>query len=282
MTGIQYDLDESIYHAHTALSSTGARRILESPARFNYWRNHQQPGKQAYDVGHAVHTRVLGIGAGTVAYPDEHITASGAVSTKAATVAWAEEQRARGLTPVAPAQVRRIDGMAEAVLGHPVAGPLFEQQGGHAEASVFATDSATGVEMRARFDYLGPTAVDLKTTAKTASVDGFARTVAAYGYDVQQGFYLHALEQAGHERIPFVFVVVESEPPHLVGIHTIDVEWERMGAAKARRALETYAECSSTDTWPGYDPQVHLISPPTWAIYQFEDDYEPLPAAIVM
>lgn len=279
---IQYDMPEAMYHQHSALSSTGARRILESPARFNYWRNHQQPGKQSYDVGTAVHTKVLGVGAGTIAYPDEHITASGAVSTKAATVAWAEEQRAHGLTPIAPAQARRIDGMAEAVLGHPTARALFEQDGGHSEASVFATDSNTGVQMRARFDYLGPTAVDLKTTAKTASADGFTRTVAAYGYDIQEQWYLHTHEQAGHDRPPFVFVVVESEAPHLVGIHELDIEWQQMGAAKVKRALETYAECMATETWPGYDPSIQLISPPTWAVFQFEDDYEPLPTAIVM
>jgi len=281
-TGIVKGLSEADYHEHTALSSTGARRLLESPAKFHYWSERWQPGKQSYDVGTAVHTRVLGVGSGTIAYPEEHITASGAVSTKAATVAWAEEQRANGLTPIAPAQARRVDGMAEAVLTHPVAGPLFEQNEGHSEASVFATDKNSGVEMRARFDYLGPTAVDLKTTAKAASVDGFTRTVAAYGYDVQEQWYLHALEQAGHERIPFVFVVVEAEAPHLVGMHQLDIEWQLMGAAKVRRALDTYARCLDTGTWPGYDPDVQLISPPAWSIYQFEDDYEPLPTAIVM
>jgi len=276
MNGIQYDMPESLYHQHSALSSTGARRLLESPARFNYWRQRQEPGKQSYDVGTAVHTKVLGVGAGTIAYPDEHVTASGAVSTKAATVAWAEEQRTRGLTPVAPAQARRIDGMAEAVLGHTTARALFEQVGGHSEASVFATDSTTGVEMRARFDYLGTTAVDLKTTAKTASVDGFARTVAAYGYDVQEQWYLHTLEQAGTDRIPFVFVVVESEAPHLVGIHQLDIEWQQMGAAKVKRALDTYAECVEQDVWPGYDPSIQTISPPNYLVYQHEDDYGPL------
>ncbi|WIB25852.1 PD-(D/E)XK nuclease-like domain-containing protein [Curtobacterium sp. MCSS17_015] len=272
------DMPERDYHAHPALSSTGARRLLESPARFDYWRTHQQAGKQSFDVGTAVHTKVLGIGAGTVAYPDEHVTASGAVSTKATTIAWAEEQRAIGLTPVAPAQAARIDGMAEAVLAHPVAGPLFER-GGHPETSVFTTDEDTGVDMRARFDYLAldenPVAVDLKTTAKCASVDGFTRTVADYGYDVQQAHYMRTLD-LGNWSMPFYFVVVESEAPHLVGVHTLDIEWARMGEARVQRALELYAECTASDIWPGYPTEPQLISPPNWLVNQHEDEYGPL------
>lgn len=278
---IVYDVTEREYHAHRALSSTGARRLLESPARFNYWRTHQEPGKQSFDVGTAVHTKVLGVGAGTIAYPAEHITASGSVSTKAATVAWADEQRANGLTPIAPAQAARVDGMAEAVLAHPTARALFEQPG-HSEASVFATDQDTGVDMRARFDRIAievpnPVAVDLKTTAKLASVDGFARTVASYGYDVQQEFYERAFENAtGYPRIPFVFVVVESEAPHLVAVHSLDIEWQQMGAAKVQRALELYAECSQTGIWPGYPTEAQLLSPPNYLVYQHEDEYGPL------
>lgn len=273
---IVYDVSESEYHSHHALSSTGARRLLETPATFDYWRRHQQPGKQSFDVGTAVHTRLLGVGAGVIEYPDEHITPSGAVSTKAATVAWAEGQRASGFTPIAPAQAARINGMTEAVLAHPIARALLEKAG-HSEASVFATDTDTGTPMRARFDRLNDaTAIDLKTTAKTASVDGFMRTVAAYGYDVQQEFYEHALEQAGEPRRPFRFIVVEAEAPHLVAVHELDVEWQQMGAAKVQRALELYASCSATNTWPGYDPAVQLVSPPTWAVYAHEDEYGPL------
>ena len=283
---IVYNVSEREYHAHRALSSTGARRLLESPARFNYWRTHQEPGKQSFDVGTAVHTKVLGVGAGTIAYPDEHITASGSVSTKAATVAWADEQRANGLTPIAPAQAARINGMAEAVLAHPTARALF-QQPGDAEASVFATDRETGVEMRARFDYLPdlsidmPIAVDLKTTAKLASADGFAKTVGSYGYDVQEQFYLRVIEEAGYDAPRFRFVVVESEAPHLVAVHELDVEWQQMGAAKVQRALELYAECSQSGVWPGYPTETQLLSPPNYLVYQYEDEYGPVETTTV-
>lgn len=274
VNAIHTDMSEDDYHARTELSSTGARRLLESPARFNHWRNKGEAGKQAYDVGHAVHAMVLGVGNGTIAYPDEHVTASGAVSTKAATVAWAEEQRAAGLVPIAPAQARKVHGMAEAVLAHPGARDIVERRGGP-EASVIALDDETGVETRARFDWLdldAGGATDLKTTATSASVEGFARTVAKHGYDVQEAFYRRAIQRD----ITFRFLVVEAEAPHLVALHELDVEWQQMGAAKVQRALELYAECTASGTWPGYPTETQLLSPPNYLVYAHEDEYGPL------
>jgi hypothetical protein len=275
LSGLELNIPEDTYHRHPALSSTGARRLLESPARFKYDRDHVLPGKQAFDLGHAAHAKILGVGNGTVAYPDEHLTPSGAVSTKAATTAWAEEQRAAGLVPIAPQQAAAVNGMAEAVLAHPTARELLEQAG-HAEASVFVTDADTGVPMRARFDYLADIAVDLKTSSKPANADGFTRSVASYGYDVQQEFYLRALG----ERRPFRFIVVETAAPYLVAVHELDLAWQQMGAAKVQRALEVYAECSSSGIWPGYGDDIQLLSPPAWLTYQFEDEYEPDAAEI--
>ncbi|MDT0211211.1 PD-(D/E)XK nuclease-like domain-containing protein [Curtobacterium sp. BRD11] len=280
MTAAIYtDMSEDVYHARPELSSTGARRLLESPARFDYWRRNRQPGKQAFDVGHAVHAMVLGVGNGVIAYPEEHITASGAVSTKAATVAWAEGQRAKGLVPIAPAQARRVGGMADAVLAHPAARAIVEQQG-NPEVSVIALDDATGVETRARFDWIdveAGEATDLKTTSTDASPDGFTRTVAQHGYDVQEAFYRRAIQRD----IRFRFLVVETEPPHLVGVHTLDIEWERMGQARVQRALELYAACTATGIWPGYPTEPQLISPPNWLVYQHEDEYGPVETTTV-
>lgn len=275
MTNTIYtDMSEDDYHARPELSSTGARRLLESPARFNHWRHNGQAGKQAFDVGHAVHAMVLGVGNGTVAYPDEHVTASGSVSSKAATVAWAEEQRAAGLVPIAPAQAKKVNAMAESVLAHPGARSIVERQG-DPEASVIALDDETGVQTRARFDWFDidcGDAIDLKTSATAASVDGFARTVAKHGYDVQEAFYRRAVQRD----ITFKFLVVESEAPHLVAVHELDIEWQQMGAAKVQRALELYAECSQSGVWPGYPTETQLLSPPNYLVYQHEDEYGPL------
>lgn len=266
---IELSMPEAEYHARPELSSTGARRILESPAKFQWARMHPEPPKAAFDLGTAVHSKVLGVGAPTVAIPDEVLASNGAVSTKAAKE-WIEQARAEGKTPVKADVAAQVDAMAESVLAN--ARPLFEQDG-HAEASLFATDPETGVELRARFDYLAPVGVDLKSTGKTASPAAWPRTVFDLGYDVQQEHYQHIRRLIEGEPHPFVFVAVETTPPYLVGLHQLDREFVEIGAAKARRARQIYAECLTTGNWPGYPTEIGLVPPPMWAVYDYQDNY---------
>lgn len=274
------DMPERDYHAHPALSSTQARQLLESPAKYKWRLDHPMEARAAFDVGTAAHTKILGVGAGIIAYPDEHLTASGAVSTKAATVLWAEEQRAAGLTPVSPDQVEAVDAMAEAVLANRTARALLEQAG-TPESSVFATDPDTGVEVRARFDFLPDAGasrrvcVDLKTTASAASPGVFAKSIATYGYDVQRAHYLDTLRLAtGDGDAEMVFIVVEKSGPYLVATHQLDQEFADMGHTKAAAARLTLKRCRDSNEWPGYPDQITLARAPMYAIYDFQDRYE--------
>lgn len=264
---IVVDMDEQTYHAHPALSSTGARLLLDSPARFRYRQTHPEPHKDAFDLGTAVHTKVLGVGATVITYPDEHLTPSGAVSTKAATVAWADEQRANGLVVVGAAQAAHVDGMAEAVLAHPEARNILETVVGR-EVSIFA--DIEGVAVRARFDiYDGSTAADLKS-ARDASPKGFNTTVGRYGYHIQEQWYREAhTAVVGTELDSFQFVVVENVAPYLVGVYDLDFMWEDIAKERTKRARELYRACTETETWPGY--QSATLTPPTWAVYENEE-----------
>lgn len=273
------DMPERDYHARPELSSTQARQLLDSPARYKWALEHPQEPRAAFDVGTAAHTKILGVGAGIIAYPDEHLTASGSVSSKAATVLWAEDRRAEGLTPVSPDQLEAVDAMAEAVLAHPKARALLEQPGSP-EVSVFATDPATGVDVRARFDYLGDTrpngkryAVDVKTTAGKADADGFAQSAAKYRYDVQQGHYLSTLDLATDGDAEMFFIVVEKAAPYLVAVHTLDEEFADMGLIDAVNARRILADCQRTGKFPGYTEEIGTVRPPMWLIYQHQDRY---------
>ena len=274
MNGIILDLEEHLYHARPELSSTQARRLLESPAKYRWEQTHPQAPKVAWDLGTAAHTKVLGTGARAIVYPPEHLTPSGNVSTKAATVEWAEAQRDAGLTPITPEQMGAVDAMAEAVLAHPMARVLFEQEGGNPEASVFGTDPDTDVPVRARFDFLARIAVDLKT-ARDASPNGFARAAADHGYHIQRAHYLDTLEFAGAEPAAgFVFVVVESTAPYLVGVYRLNSEFEDIGAARARRARDIYRRCLDTDTWPGYGDGIQSLMAPFWLVADASENQE--------
>src|SRR5690606_13404006 len=176
--GLYHNLPEYRYHNEEfvpggSLSSSGARQLLDSPARYQ-WEQQRRTARRAFDVGHVVHATSLGPGAPIVTSPDEHLTPSGSPSTKAATKAWEDEQRANGLAIISRADLALVEAMAEAVLAHPGARELLEKPG-HSEVSAFAPDPDTGVWCRARFDRLTDDglAIDLKTTAGTASPAGF-------------------------------------------------------------------------------------------------------------
>jgi len=92
--GIYPDVDEIDYHADTlltpsfgpSLSSTGARALLppSCPALFRHQQDAPRVEKPAFDLGHAVHARILGIGLDIAVIPDDILASNGATSTKAA------------------------------------------------------------------------------------------------------------------------------------------------------------------------------------------------------
>lgn len=271
---LRLGMPEDEYHRHPALSSTGARRILESPARFRVMQLLPAEPKKEFDLGTAVHTAILGTGAPMVEIPDDVLASNGAASTKKAK-GFIEEARAAGKVPLKSGPFRMITGAVESVLAHAEARGWLEQEG-PSEASLFARDPETGVHVRARFDRLSQIPVDVKTTSKElgASPGEFARAVARLGYDVQAEHYADVHEFAfGVRPEQFTFVVVELMPPFLVGVYQLSEAWRRMGRGKARRAREVFAECLSSGVWPGYPAEVQLLEPPRWAEIEFEREY---------
>jgi hypothetical protein len=282
LQGILQGIDEATYHGRPELSSTEARLILDSPAKYRWKKDHPpliSPSKK-FDIGSAVHSKVLGTGYEAVVIPDELLASNGAISTTAAKT-FVEETRAAGKIPLKRTEFEPIDLAAEAVLAQPTARALFSQPGGAAEVSVFT--EVDGVPVRARFDFLPDqgegrrVAVDLKTTVD-ASKRAFEKSVASYQYDVQRAWYLDALNAATgpipHGAEPeMVFVAVEKEPPYLVAVHQIPASWAEKGHTKAAVARRLFAECTTAQTWPGYPVEVQLLDEPIWHVYEFEEKY---------
>lgn len=263
---IVHDMSDTEYHAHDALSSTGARSLLPefngTPAKYQY-KLGRQFNSPAFDLGKAVHARVLGVGAQAVAYPDDVLASNGAASTKAAKE-WAESIRVEGGVPMKADDLRPISNMAEAVLAHPTARTLLEAATGR-EVSVFA--EVDGVPTRCRFDALGGGyGIDLKTSARPVDADTFSREVFEYGYHFQQEFYRDTYRASEEEFIAFAFVAVEKTGPHLVAVHQLDYEYEQIGKRLAKEARRVYAECMESGIWPGHPEDIQLVSPPAWAI----------------
>lgn len=265
-------LDEREYHAHPALSASGAKKLLppSCPALFKHDRDHGSPSTKALDLGTAAHRLVLGVGAEIVAVDADDWR------TKAAREA-RDEAHAAGKTPLLTSDVEVVEGMAAAIRQHPVASALFDPEHGKPEQSLFWTDAETGVPCRARFDWLPDSGdgrlivPDYKTTA-SAEPTAFAKSCATYGYALQAAWYLEgvaALELA--DSAAFVFVAQEKTPPYLVTVAQLDIEARLLGTRLAYRARTTFAECMASDRWPGYVDDVAVLSLPGWFVRQHDD-----------
>lgn len=268
---IIHGMSDAEYHSHAALSSTEARLLLESPAKYR-WRKDNPPlidDSPKFDIGKAVHAKVLGAGAEVV------IVDADDWRTKAAREA-REDARAAGKAPLLTREFEAVNAMAEAVLAHPTARALLSQPG-ESEVSVFA--DVEGAPTRARFDFLPnrdnrrTVAVDLKTTVD-ASLREFEKSVARYQYDVQAAWYTDTYEAAtGDTGSAFVFIAVEKGPPFLTAVYQLPLQWAEMGSVKAKRARQLFNACTLSNHWPGYPEEVQLLTPPTWTVYEFEERY---------
>ncbi|MGC5249607.1 PD-(D/E)XK nuclease-like domain-containing protein [Gordonia sp. DT219] len=255
--GVYRDVPDSIYHSdRDSLSSTGAKTILEpgGPAKHRFGRRKESA---AFDVGHAVHTAVLGEGG---VFVDSGFDAW---TTKAAKEKVAEI-RAAGKTPLKPEQYRDVMNMAEAVRAHPLAEVLFAD--GVAEQSIWAHDPESGARVRCRPDWhIASTFVDLKTAADPGQFD---RAIEDYSYHLSAAFYLHTAQLAGMSIDSFFLVAVGKEPPHLVDVCEISPADLAVGRDLTRAAIDLWAYCHATDTWPGLPATLRVAQLPERARFR--------------
>jgi hypothetical protein len=206
------------------------------------------------------------LGAGPLIYP----VIADSWRTNAAREA-REQARSEGMVPLLIADHDRVRAMAYALQQHPFAGALLNPDGALVEQSLFWTDPDTEVMRRARLDAITHLAdgrtviVDYKSCA-TAEPEACSKAMHNYGYHRQGAWYLDGAQALGlgDEDTAFLLVWQEKDPPHLVTVTYPDDIALRAARDDNRRALELYAQCVGTDTWPGYADDVIPLPLPAW------------------
>ncbi|MFC4122086.1 PD-(D/E)XK nuclease-like domain-containing protein [Nonomuraea zeae] len=265
-----HDIDERAYHADPvtggSLSSTGARTLVQpaGPARFRWEQDHPAPPKREWELGHAAHKLVLGVG------PEFQIIDAPDYRTRKAQQARNAAYDA-GLVPLLTREHDQVQAMADAIRQHPVASALFNPARGAAEQTLIWQDPETGVWRRARPDWLphlynGRLILgDYKTTTNAAR-EAIRKTIANFRYHQQQAWYVDGVRDLGlAQDVAFIFIFQEKHAPFLIHIVQLDNAAEDSGREENRRALRLYAHCAATGVWPGYNPEITLIDLPPWA-----------------
>ena len=258
------------YHGASTLGpgiSSSGLRTIESRSPAHYWAmsylnqdRRPQPPKSHFDFGKAAHTLLLGEPGFREQFairPDEFPD----YRTKAAQE-WRAAQQLAGKTVLTVEDLEAIRGIAKSMEAH-----ALIQSGilnGAVEQSIFWKDDPTGVWLRARPDVI-PTAdgvvADLKTTTD-ASPDEVRRTIDNNGY-AMQGALIGAGMKAvmNMEMTDFVLVFVEKTAPYAVNVVPVDPEWIYWAARQIRRAIDTFARCIETGTWPAYEGERTVSMP---------------------
>lgn len=251
---VYHDLDEATYRAMPGLSYSGAKVLLDCPARYRYERNHPVV-KREYDLGHVAHELILGKGSGFDVVDRADWRTNEAKHMR-------DDARARGLVPILRHEFEAAQGMADAIMDS-AAGPLFAD--GEAEVSLSWTDEQTGTPLRGRIDWLHPNAIVDPKTCDKASPAAIRKAAYDYGYWIQHAAYTEGLMACGLDWRPMLFVFVETREPHLVTIVQPDDDAIAYGQRKWREAIDLFDACSATDSWPAYGTDIQTIGLPAWA-----------------
>ena len=271
-----HQMTNEAYHSHrSALSSSGARMLLppSCPALFRHAQDTPKEPKKTFELGTAAHKLVLGEGPDLVRV-DAEKWMTAAVKAEVAAI------RDEGGIPLKPADYQQVHDMADALRRHPIAAALFDPARGKPEQSLFWRDRPTGVMRRARFDWLpdarsGRLIIPDYKTCRSAEPAALDRAVQEFGYHQQDDWYRAGAKALGlaDDSAAFVFVCQEKTAPYVVTVVEMDAEARRIGAARNRRALQVFAECTESGVWPGYSDDIAYLSLPTWAAIRDTEEY---------
>lgn len=266
-TGIVEQPIEDYFAAH-GISQSTLKRISKSPAHLKYYVAHPEPSTPAQILGTVLDTAVFEPDALLGRY---HVRPSSYDSGKEGMKPWHNGAKfckdwnaeRRDKTIIPQADMTSVLLMRDEIAKHPAAAKILAT--GQSALSLYCEDADTGLQQKARPDWLsGNVIADLKGCVD-ASPEGFARAVANFGYAIQAAWYLDISSVLGLNKEHFLFICSESDPPYAVAVYELDEESINIGRSQYRRLLNRYLECVVTDQWPGYSKDVQYLSLPNWS-----------------
>ena len=277
--GFGQEMTNAEYHAHKAISKSKLDAARKS-GRHLYDMLYGPPrdSTAAFDMGTVLHASALpGENADDIAV---RMPAGMKKITKEGRAFVAEH---KGKIILNSSDAYAVDQMMLSLREHPFsAGLVNGELKGKAEQSFFCTDKETGLELKARPDFILDDCsliLDLKTTVD-ASPKGFQRSVANYRYFVQASHYLDVVEGAtGTRPQAFLFVAVEKARPFSTAVYMADQAMIDLGKQQAREDLNNIAQWIADDKFPGYSERVEEISLPKWMLPKEDGtpaDYQPI------
>jgi exodeoxyribonuclease VIII len=266
------------YYNNPAISNSKLKLLKQSPRHF--WNAYINPNRQPQvdtpqmALGRAIHHYILEHDSFNVHYAVLPVvngrTNAGAVILKDFKLEHV------GKNFITQDDFIIIQGMRESLLSYKQIATWLER--GVAEKEFYYKDNLTGVDCKAKLDYLiepnfiNGLILDIKST-NNASVDEFNKSIYNYGYYRQAPFYIDAINQHYGELCDFIFIAVEKTAPYEFTLLRASDEMVKIGREENNKLLDIYSKCLATDTWNGYNKNIIDVDLPAWAIKQIREAY---------
>jgi exodeoxyribonuclease VIII len=182
---------------------------------------------------------------------------------------WKSE--ASGLGILSREDMAAVDGMAAAVLSHPLARAAIDCSLHEVAAFAPIVLGRRTLQRKGLVDLLpteGSALADLKTVPYGgATPEAWSKKLVEFYYHLQSAYYLDICNQAADtlQWTQFVHIVVEKKPPFAVAVYLLDQEAIEAGRDLYYRLLARVAECEETGRWPSYSQELLTANLPRWA-----------------
>lgn len=268
-----YQIAPADYHADPcatpSLSNSIAKKLIWKSPR-HAWQAHPRlnPRYRPYydrtkEIGSVAHALFLGVGSKIVAIDDDDYRAKAAKDARRAAyeaghlpILAPDLDRAQAMVEIARAEFSRYPEIAPAI------------REGQSELVGVAREGDTWLRImldRSSTDLL--TLLDYKTTGN-AHPDAAAARISDNDFQMQHPFYVRVLdtlhpEGAGRRR--FFFLYQEQDEPFACTVHELEAHHRTIGERQVEAAVQTWARCMATNTWPAYPRVIHRVEMRPWA-----------------
>jgi exodeoxyribonuclease VIII len=265
-TGIYTNLTNSEYRQADGINASSLKDMVDSPAHYRWWQDHQKEPSAAMKIGTAVDHMLLTPGReapfwfmpegidGRSKEGNALKEANASKFTLTSDEATTCRQCVKSVLANLAARRCVEEGKNQVAWFAPL--PVDDDEGSPAPGCKGLVDIVTAQEFL----------VDLKT-CRDASPAGFGRSAVEYKYGLQAAFYLDGYNKANAgqpAKTGFAFIAVETSAPFNCVVYYMRAQEIDLGRSQYRKAMKQLLYCRQVEDWPGYEPIQALVYP-SWA-----------------
>ena len=242
-------MNRTEYDAVQALSFSGMKELLKSPAHYRHWLTAEREQTKAMLIGSATHSAVLT----PSAFKDSYAQAPECDRrTKDGKAIWEAAQQALkpGQQVLAFDDFQQVMDIADAVTRATYEAGI-ELRDGDAEVPLVGKDRETPIKGIPDFISAADHFIyDLKTTSEGVTAGAALRTILNNRYHVQAAHYIRLAHCHRSDVEGFRVIMVEKDAPFSVAIYQVTGEVLEAGRKECERAYALYDQCVAEDKWP--------------------------------